>query len=383
MAKGKVIGVPKESKSKEGRVALTPEGAAAAVQRGHQVLVEYNAGALSGFDDRDYVRAGAQIVTSAAEVYGQADIVVNVKEPQSKEIPLIRPGQVLIRYLHAAADRETSLALLESRCVGFSLDTFQLDDGRLPLLAPMSKVAGRLAPQKAAECLTATAGGRGILMGGLPGVPPAQVLILGAGIVGINAADVACGMGAQVYLLDANPDRVSRQRIFNLAADMPNLAGSLFSMPSSPEAIAGLLPSMDVVIGAALIPGAKAPWLITREMLAPLPSGLVLVDVSIDQGGCFETSRATTHSNPTYVEEGAIHYCVANMPGCVPRTSTLALTKETLPYILAIADQGWERAVKERSDIRRGLNFMDGQVTCQPVAEALGLPYADISELLK
>lgn len=360
------IGVLREIKAEENRVSMTPFGVDALVQRGHAVLVETKAGLASGFDDAAYAEAGAVIAGSASEVFARADMVMHVKEILPSEYALLRRGQVVFTYLHLAADEAQTRALMQSGCVAIAYETIQLPDGRLPLLQPMSEVAGRMSVQEGAKYLEMTNGGRGVLLGGVPGVEPAKVLILGGGVVGTNAARIACGMGADVTLLDTNLERLRRLSEF--------LPANCKLRMSSLMLIRELVRDADLVIGAVLLPGAKAPRLVTRAMLPTMKRGAVLVDVAIDQGGCFETSHATKHSDPVYVVDGIIHYCVSNMPGAVARTSTLALTNATLPYAVTLADKGWERAIAEDPALEKGLNVCLGKLTSAPVAGALGIP---------
>lgn len=369
------IGVLREIKAEENRVSMTPFGVDALVQRGHSVLVETKAGLASGFDDAAYAEAGAVIAGSAAEVFARADMVMHVKEILPSEYSLLRRGQVVFTYLHLAADEAQTRALMQSGCVAIAYETIQLPDGRLPLLQPMSEVAGRMSVQEGAKYLEMTNGGRGVLLGGVPGVEPAKVLILGGGVVGTNAARIACGMGADVTLLDTNLERLR-----HLSEVLP--ANCKLRM-SSLMLIRELVRDADLVIGAVLLPGAKAPRLVTRAMLPTMKRGAVLVDVAIDQGGCFETSHATKHSDPVYVVDGIIHYCVSNMPGAVARTSTLALTNATLPYAVTLADKGWERAIAEDPALAKGLNVCLGKLTSAPVAGALGIACEPWSAVLK
>lgn len=369
-----VIGVPREIKPGENRVALTPSGVEVLRQHGHTILVEQSAGTGSGFPDEEYRAAGAEIVESARAIYAQADMIVKVKEPIAPEYELIRPGQVLFTYFHFAASEELTTAIRRSRCVAIAYETVQRADGSLPLLIPMSEVAGRMAPQEGAKYLERTMGGRGILLGGVPGTEPATVVILGGGVVGTNAAKIAAGLGARVVILDTN-----LYRLRYLDDVMPR---NVITMVSTPANIRRVLRDADLVIGAVLIPGAKAPKLITREMLSDMKPGAVIVDVSVDQGGCVETCRPTTHDNPIYVVDGVVHYCVANMPGAVPVTSTIALTNATLPYIVELADKGWEAAVRTNPELLAGLNIVDGFITHPGVAEAFGLEYTDPRRLL-
>lgn len=369
-----IVGILKEIKPEENRVAMTPGGVELMSQHGHQVLVERGAGLGSGFDDAAYLAHGAGIVTSPAEIYQRAGMVMHVKEPLPVEYSLIRQGQIVFTYLHLAADEALTQALLRSQAVCIAYETIQKGDGSLPLLTPMSEVAGRMSIQEGAKYLEMTHGGRGILLGGVPGVEPGTVLILGAGVVGVNAAKIACGLGAKVYILDQNLDRLRY-----LSDVMP---ANCFLLMSKPATIRRLLAEADLVVGAVLIPGAKAPRLVSREMLRYMKKGAVLVDVAIDQGGCFETSRPTTHKKPIYRVEGIIHYCVTNMPGAVAQTSTMALTNATLPYALQLANQGWQQAMRESLEIRHGANIIQGKVTCRGVAAAFGLPCTPVEQLL-
>jgi alanine dehydrogenase len=365
-----IVGILKEIKTEENRVCMTPAGAEVLVQSGHTVLVENSAGLGSGFDDAAYTAAGAEMVATREEIYGRAEMVMHVKEPLAPEFDLIRPGQIVFTYLHLAANLELTQALIRSGAVCIAYETIQKEDGSLPLLTPMSEVAGRMAIQQGAKYLEMAQGGHGVLLGGVPGVDPATVVVIGGGIVGVNAAKMACGLGAKVYVLDKNLDRLR-----HLSDIMP---ANCFMLYSSPATVREQIRLADVVVGAVLIPGAKAPKLITRDMLKIMKPGSVLVDVAIDQGGCFETSRATTHSDPIFTVDGVVHYCVANMPGAVPRTSTLALTNATLPYALQIANLGWQRAVLENPEIRRGANIVNGKVTYRAVAAAFDLDYAPV-----
>ncbi|MEN3026886.1 MAG: alanine dehydrogenase [Chlorobiota bacterium] len=369
-----VIGVPREIKPGENRVALTPSGVEILRQHGHTVLVERNAGIGSGFSDEAYQAAGAILVETPQEIYAQAEMVVKVKEPIEPEYELLRPGQVVFTYFHFAALEELTRAVQRSRCVAIAYETVQRADGSLPLLIPMSEVAGRMAPQEGAKYLERTMGGRGILLGGVPGTEPATVVILGGGVVGTNAAKIAAGLGARVIILDTN-----LYRLRYLDDVMPR---NVITMVSTPANIRRVIREADLVIGAVLIPGAKAPKLITREMLADMRPGCVIVDVSVDQGGCVETCRPTTHDNPTYVVDGVVHYCVANMPGAVPVTSTIALTNATLPYIVELADKGWEDAVRTNPELLAGLNIVDGVITHPGVAESFGFEYVEPLRLL-
>lgn len=368
-----IVGILKEIKTEENRVSMTPAGVEILVKNGHRVLVEPGAGAGSEFDDARYEQAGAVMVAGPAEVYRQAEMVLHVKEPQPAEYGMIRPGQVLFTYFHFAASEELTRAMMASRAVCIAYETLTDQSGGLPLLTPMSEIAGRMAAQEAARYLERSQGGRGILMGGVPGVAPARVLILGGGVVGTEAARIACGLGATVHLLDT-----SLPRLRHLAEVLP---GNCTLLMSSPAAIRELAGQVDAVIGAVLLPGAKAPKLITRELLATMKQRAVVVDVAIDQGGCCETSRPTTHSRPVFEVDGILHYCVANMPGAVPLTSTLALTNATLPYVLALADKGWQRAAQDDPGIGRGVNMVDGRIACQGVAEAFDLPFTLLAAL--
>ena len=370
-----IVGILKEIKVEENRVCMTPSGVEVVTGQGHQVLVETNAGVGSGFSDEDYRQAGGEILASAADVYARAEMVMHVKEPQPQEYSLIREGQIVFTYFHFAADEELTRAMIERKAVCVAYETITNPDGSLPLLTPMSEVAGRMAAQEGAKYLERAQGGRGILMGGVPGVAPATVLVIGGGVVGTHAAQMACGLGAKVYLLDMSLDRLR-----HLSEVMPK---NCFPTMSSPATVRELVKDADVVIGAVLVHGAKAPKLVTREMLKTMKPGAVLVDVAIDQGGCFETSKATTHSDPIYKVEDVVHYCVANMPGAVPLTSTMALTNATLPYAVKLANLGWQRAAIEDPGIREGLNVVAGQVCYAGVAEAFGLAYTDIDALLK
>lgn len=369
-----IVGVLKEIKTEENRVSMTPAGVEILKQHGHQVIVEKTAGKGSGFSDDTYRRAGAEIIATPGEIFKQAEMIMHVKEPLPPEYDLIRSDQIIFTYLHLAAAEELTARLIESHGVCIAYETIQKPDGSLPLLTPMSEVAGRMAVQEGAKYLEMAHGGQGVLLGGVPGVNPGTVLIIGAGTVGTNAAKVACGLGAKVYLLDT-----SLERLRYLSDVMPK---NCFLLTSNPRTVRKLLPEADVVIGAVLIPGAKSPRLITRDMLKSMKKGSVMVDVAIDQGGCFETCRATTHSEPTYIIDGVVHYCVANMPGAVPKTSTVALTNATLPYALEIADKGWLKAFRENSEIRLGANVVRGKVTHEGVAQALTLEYTPIDTLI-
>ena len=364
------IGVTKEIKNHEYRVGLTPQGAAELVRNNHSVLIERNAGAAIGFGDERYVAAGATIAASAEEVFASADMIVKVKEPQPSECKKLRPGQVLFTYLHLAPDPEQTRLLIASDAVAIAYETVTDDRGGLPLLAPMSEVAGRMSIQAGAHALEKAQGGLGVLLSGVPGVPPANVMVLGGGVVGVNAARIALGMGAQVTVFDVSLARLK---------ELDNLYGPrLMTCYSSRTAIEQALTEADLVIGGVLVPGAEAPKLITRDMLKLMQQGSVIVDVAIDQGGCVETSRPTTHQDPTFVVDGVVHYCVANMPGGVARTSTLALTNATLPFVIELANKGYRRAVEENRHLRNGLNIHRGTVTYEAVARALGYAYTAV-----
>lgn len=361
-----IIGIPKEIKNNENRVALTPAGAKELVKRGHTVYVQHTAGENSGFPDSAYETVGAKILPSINDVYQTAEMIVKVKEPIAVEYPLVRKGQLVFTYFHFASDEKLTLAMMDSGSVCLAYETVENPDGTLPLLIPMSEVAGRMSIQEGARFLEKPQGGKGILLGGVPGVKPARVMVLGGGIVGYNAALMATGMGADVTIAD-----ISLPRLRHLEEVMPANVRTLYS---STHNIETELPATDLVIGAVLIPGAKAPHLITKEMLGLMKPGSVLVDVAIDQGGCFETSHPTTHADPVYTVDGIVHYCVANIPGAVPQTSTLALTNATLPYVLELADKGWKEACKEDKTLYPGLNIIEGQIVYPAVAEAFGLP---------
>jgi len=369
-----IIGILKEIKVAENRVCMTPAGVEIMRENGHDILVESDAGTGSGFDDAAYREAGAEIVATPQEIFRRADMVMHVKEPQPSEYPLIREGQIVFTYFHFAASEQLTKAMIKSKAVCIAYETIVGADGSLPLLTPMSEVAGRMAAQEAAKYAERTQGGRGILLGGVPGVQPATVLVLGGGTVGTHAAQMAAGLGAKVYLLDTSLDRLR-----HLSEVMPK---NCFPLMSSPATVRELVQEADVVIGAVLLHGAKAPKLVTREMLKTMKQGAVLVDVAIDQGGCFETSRPTTHSEPIFEVDGVVHYCVANMPGAVPLTSTIALTNATLPYALRIASQGWQEVARNEPGVRAGLNVVNGKVTYAGVAEAFGLDSTPAKDVL-
>jgi len=368
------VGVLKEIKTKENRVAMTPSGVEQMVARGHTVRVETSAGEGSGYSDRRYENAGAEIVGDVREIYLHNDMVMKVKEPLPVEYPYIRSGQILFTYFHFAASEELTRAVMKSGCIAVAYETVEKSNGSLPLLTPMSEVAGRMAIHEGSKYLEKTYGGKGILLGGVPGVEPGTIIVVGGGIVGTNAAKMACGMGAKVYLLDTNLERLRY-----LSDVMPK---NCFPLVSSPAILRRLLPEADLVVGAVLIPGAMAPKLITRDMLKYMRKGSVIVDVAIDQGGCVETSRPTTHDDPIYEVDGIVHYCVANMPGAVSKTSTMALTNATLPYALELADKGYRRAALENPELAKGINILEGKVTCKGVADAFTLEYEPLESIL-
>jgi len=369
-----IVGVPREIKQDEHRVGLVPAGAYSLVKAGHQVLIEQGAGLGSGIPDAEYKNVGAQIVADRDELFAQADMIVKVKEPLAQEYQLLHEGQILFTFLHLAALPELARVLLERRIIAIAYETVQLSDRSLPLLAPMSEVAGRMSVQEGAKYLERHEGGRGVLLAGVPGVSPGQVTIVGGGTVGTNAAKMAVGLGAAVTVLDVNPARL------RYVDDL--FQGRVRTLMSSEYAIADMTAHSDLVIGAVLVPGARAPRLVTHEMIAGMTSGAVVVDVAVDQGGCVETSHPTSHSHPTFCVDGVVHYCVANMPGAVSRTSTFALTNVTFLYAKAIANKGWRQAMREDPALALGLNLCDGKVTHPAVAEALGLPYVPSEQLL-
>lgn len=362
-----IIGVPKEIKNNENRVALTPAGVKELVRKGHTVYIQHTAGENSGFSDTMYADAGANILSTIQDVYAIAEMIVKVKEPIEEEYSLVRKGQLLFTYFHFASEESLTLAMIKSGATCIAYETVENRDRTLPLLIPMSEVAGRMSIQEGARFLEKPQGGKGILLGGVPGVKPAKVLVLGGGVVGYNAALMAAGLGANVTLTD-----ISLPRLRYLSEVMPANAKTLYS---STYNIEQELPTTDLVIGAVLIPGAKAPHLINRDILSLMKKGSVLVDVAIDQGGCFETSHPTTHANPTYEVEGIVHYCVANIPGAVPQTSTLALTNATFPYVARLADMGWKEACRAEKGLAAGVNVIDGKIVYPAVAEAFGLLY--------
>ena len=365
------VGIPKEIKNNENRVGMTPAGVAAMTARGHEVYVQHTAGDGSGFSDDEYVGAGAKIVPTIEDVYREAEMIVKVKEPIEPEYNLVRKGQLLFTYFHFACEKELTDAMLKSGAVCLAYETVQLPNGTLPLLQPMSEVAGRMATLNGAYYLQKTKGGKGKLISGVPGVSPAKVLVLGGGVVGEAAARMAAALGADVTIAD-----ISLPRLRQLDIETPANVHTLYS---SSHNIRQQLPTVDIVIGSVLVPGDKTPHLITRDMLKLMEPGTVLVDVAIDQAGCFETSRPTTHSEPVYIEEGIVHYCVANIPGAVPNTSTLALTNATLRYALSLADKGWRKACKDDSSLAKGLNIAEGKVVYKAVADVFGLPHEPLA----
>ena len=366
-----IVGIPKEIKNNETRVGLTPAGARELVKRGHQVYVQATAGENSGFPDAAYTAVGAELLPTIEDVYARAEMIVKVKEPIAPEYKLIRRDQLVFTYFHFASSEPLTHAMLDSGAVCCAYETVERADGSLPLLIPMSEVAGRMAAQEGRYFLEKPRGGKGVLLGGVPGVKPAKVFVIGAGVVGTAAARTAAGTGADVTICD-----ISLQRLTYLADVMPKNVKTLMS---SEYNIREELKHADLVIGSVLIPGAKAPKLVTREMLKLMEPGTVMVDVAIDQGGCFETSHPTTHEDPVYYVDGILHYCVANIPGAVPRTSTLALTNATLPYVLQLADKGWRRAARENAELALGLNIVSGKTVYRPVAEAWDLPYEPLA----
>ena len=366
-----IIGVPKEIKNNENRVGMTPGGVSELIKRGHTVYVQHTAGENSGFSDQEYESVGAKILPTIEEVYAIAEMIVKVKEPIAPEYKLIKKDQLLFTYFHFASEEELTHAMIETGAVCLAYETVERPDRSLPLLVPMSEVAGRMSTQEGARFLEKPQGGKGILLGGVPGVKPAKVLVLGGGVVGYNAALMAAGMGADVIITD-----ISLPRLRYLNDIMPANVKTLYS---SSHNIEKELPTTDLVIGSVLIPGAKAPHVITKEMLKLLPKGSVMVDVAIDQGGCFETSHPTTHAEPTFVVDGIVHYCVANIPGAVPYTSTLALTNATLPYAIKLADKGWKEACKEDATLALGLNVVNGKIVYKAVADTFDLKYEPLS----
>ena len=368
------IGIPKEIKPQENRVAIQPGGVMTLVQQGHKVMVEKDAGLGSGFSDVEYVAAGAQIESDVDALWAASDMIMKVKEPIAEEYGRIKEGQILFTYFHFAADKTLTQAIIDSKCIAIAYETVEKVDRSLPLLIPMSEVAGRMATQEGAKFLEKAMGGRGVLMGGIPGVPPANTLVLGGGIVGVNAAKIAAGMGSNTTIMDINMPRLRY-----LDDVMPKNITTLFSSEAN---IRAMLPTVDLIIGAVLKPGAKAPHLITREMLSHMRPGTVLVDVAIDQGGCFETSKPTTHQDPVYFVDEILHYCVANMPGAVPYTSTLGLTNVTLPYAVALANKGWKQAVKDDAELLKGVNIIEGTIVYEDVADAFSMEWSTVNQLL-
>jgi alanine dehydrogenase len=369
-----IIGVPKEIKPSENRVALTPAGVMEFTKHGHTVYIQASAGEGSGFADDDYTQAGATLLPTIEEVYGIAEMIIKVKEPIEKEYSLIKPGQLLFTYFHFASYEPLTKAMIQSKAICLAYETVESADRSLPLLVPMSEVAGRMAIQQGAKYLEKPQQGRGVLLGGVPGVPPAKVLVLGGGIVGTQAAKMAAGLGAMVTILD-----VSLKRLRYLSDVMP---ANVITMYSNEFTIRRLIRNHDLIVGAVLIPGAKAPHLITKEMLKDMRPGTVIVDVAVDQGGCIETCKPTTHDNPTFIIDQVVHYCVANMPGAVPYTSTVALTNATLPYALQLANKGWKQACQDNHELRLGLNVVDGKVVYKGVADAFGLEYTPVDSVL-
>ncbi len=369
-----IIGVPKEIKNNENRVALTPAGTQELVKRGHTVYIQKTAGIESGFSDDEYVKAGGVIAQIPAEIFGLAEMIMKVKEPIEQEYKLIKEDQLVFTYFHFASHEPLTKAMLQSGAVCLAYETVERADGILPLLVPMSEVAGRMAIQEGAKYLEKPLKGRGILLGGVPGVKPAKVLILGGGVVGTNAAKIAAGMGADVTITDVNLTRLRY-----LDDVMPK---NVHTLVSNEYTIREMVKDHDLIIGAVLIPGAKAPKLVTRDMLKTMRPGTVLVDVAVDQGGCIETCTPTTHENPIYIIDDVVHYCVANMPGAVPYTSTLALTNATLPYAIRLAMQGWKKACQESTELRNGLNIIRGEVVYKAVADAFNLPYSDVQKFI-
>jgi alanine dehydrogenase len=368
------IGIPKEIKNNEYRVGMTPGGVEMLAKAGHSIVVEKAAGSGTGFADSEYEKAGATILGTADEVFEKADMIIKIKEPLDPEFARLRKGQILFTYLHLAGDKELTTRTLETGCIGIAYETMESRNGSLPLLVPMSEVAGRLATVEGAKYMQRTFGGRGIFLGGVPGTEPAQVLVLGAGIVGRHSMQMALGLGAEVTIMTRNVNRLREiDAIYR---------GRVKTLKMTPWAIREAVTRADLIIGSVLVTGAKTPWLITREMLKTMRRGAVIVDVSIDQGGCCETSRPTTHSEPIYEVDGVIHYCVANMPGCVPRTSTFALTNETISYALEIAGKGWKKACQDNYTIKTGLNTCEGKLTYKPVADVFDLTYTPADEVL-
>jgi len=362
-----IIGAPKEIKDNEYRVGILPSGVEALRRAGHKILIQRDVGMGVGISDEEYIKAGAETRETPKEIFDEAEMVIKIKEPLDPELGMLREGQVLFTYLHLAGDEALTRKVLENKIIGIAYETIETDDGRLPLLTPMSEVAGRLAIQEGAKYLEKTFGGRGVLLGGVAGVPPAKVVILGAGVVGINAAQMAAGMGAEVTILEINSEKL-RNVALAFHGRVKTLKSNLWNIREA-------IKDADLVVTGVLIPGARAPWIITRDMVKSMKKGSVIVDVSIDQGGCCETSKLTSHSDPIYEVDGVIHYCVANMPGCVPLTSTFALTNETIPYALEIANKGYKKALLGNKPLLRGLNVFKGNLTYKPVADVFGIPY--------
>lgn len=369
-----IIGVPTEIKTNENRVALTPGGTLEFTKRGHTVYIQSNAGEGSGFGNEEYINAGAKILPTIEDIYGIAEMIIKVKEPIEKEYSLIKPNQLLFTYFHFASYEPLTMAMIKSNAICCAYETVESSDRSLPLLVPMSEVAGRMAIQQGAKYLEKPQRGRGVLLGGVPGVSPGKVLVLGGGVVGTQAAKMAAGLGATVTILD-----VSLKRLRYLNDVMP---ANVITMFSNEMNIRRLIVNHDLIVGAVLIPGAKAPNLITKEMLKDMRPGTVIVDVAVDQGGCIETCRPTTHDDPTFIIDDVVHYCVANMPGAVPYTSTLALTNATLPYALQLAEKGWQKACRENNELKLGLNIVNGKVVYQGVADAFGLEYTNVDTVL-
>ena len=370
-----IIGVPKEIKLQEHRIGLTPESVKALTERNHEVLIENNGGFEAGFSNEDYLKAGAKIIKTAEEIFKKAELIVKVKEPQMNEIKMIREGQIIFTYLHLAAAKELTLGLMKSKSICIAYETVTDDNGRLPLLAPMSAVAGRMSVQAGAHALEKNQKGRGLLIGGAPGVDPATVVILGGGVVGENAAIIATGLRGKVYVVDKSKKRLEELH--------KQFGDKIIPTESDKTDLKKLISECDLLVGGVLIPGAEAPKLITKEMIKTMKKGAVIVDVAIDQGGCVETSKPTTHANPTYLVDDVVHYCVANMPGGVPRTSTMALNKATLPLLLKLADQGYKKTLMENKNYLAGLNIYRGNITLKGVSDAFDLRYTPAFDLLK
>ena len=368
------IGVPREIKPQENRIGLTPESVKRLISEGHEVLVENNGGFEAGFENDQYIKAGAKIANKASDIYNDADIIVKVKEPQKVEVDMIRENQIVYTYLHLAAAKELTEGLIKSKSINIAYETVTDDNGRLPLLAPMSAVAGRMSVQAGAHCLEKNQKGRGILLGGAPGGEPANVLILGGGVVGENAAIIATGMRAKVHIVDKSENRL--KQLVEIFGD------KIISKQSDKIDLNELVAEADLVVGGVLIPGAEAPKLVTKDMLKLMKRGSVIVDVAIDQGGCFETSKPTTHGDPTYIVDDIIHYCVANMPGGVPRTSTFALNQATLPYLIKLANKGYQKALREDKNFLAGLNIYKGHVTYKAVADVFGREFVEPLSIL-